>query len=99
MYPNRCRIDLLYARHFTPQIVQVRGNLKLRLSISKNIADGSVEFVEPSVIGFVGECHVVEYVSSILEVSIPHSTFTLTRSLDMKRILSIESRYILVLGA
>jgi hypothetical protein len=50
-----------------------------------------MEFVEPSVVGFIGECHVVESVASILEISIPHSTYTVTRTPDLEKIISIEA--------
>ena len=67
------------------------GNLKVQLSPSKINSSGQLEFVEPAVVGFVGECRVVESVASILEISIPHSTYTMTRTPDMKRIISIEA--------
>ena len=41
--------------------------------------DDQVEFVEPSVAGFVGECHVIESVPPILQVSFSHSTFTMLK--------------------
>ena len=65
------------------------GNLKVQLSPSKTTSSG--QFVEPSVIGFIGECRVVESVASILEISTPHSSFIVTRTLDMKKVLSIEA--------
>ena len=71
-------------------MVQVNGNLKVRLPPSKNFGKHDVELVEPSVIGFVGECRLIESASSIIELSVPHSTFTMTKSLDMK-IISVES--------
>ena len=74
------------------QVVRISGNLKLRLSISKSTTDSGVKFVEPSVLGFIGECHVIEYASSILEISIPCSSVTLNRSLDLKRIIAIEQK-------
>ena len=72
------------------QMVQVNGNLKVRLPPSKHFGKCEVELVEPSVIGFIGECRLIESASSILELSIPHSTFTMTKSLDMK-IISVEA--------
>ena len=71
-------------------MVQVNGNLKVRLPPSKKFGQRDVELVEPSVIGFVGECRLIESASSIIELSVPHSTFTMTKSLDMK-IISVES--------
>ena len=73
--------------HTPSQMVQVNGNLKVKLPPSDNM---EVQMVEPSVIGFIGECRLIESASSILELSIPHSTFTMTKSLDMK-IISVES--------
>lgn len=72
------------------QMVQVNGNLKVRLPPSKDFGKRDVVAVEPSAIGFIGECRLIESASSILELSVPHSTFTMTKSLDMK-IISVES--------
>ena len=74
------------------QVVRVSGNLKLRLSTSKITTESGVEFIEPSVVGFIGECHVVKHVSSILESSSPCSSVTMNRSLDLKRVIAIEPR-------
>ena len=79
------------------QLVHVCGNLKVQLSPSKTTSSGQLEFIEPSVIGFIGECRVVESVASILEISIPHSTFTVTRTLDMKKVISVEATYVYIL--
>ena len=73
------------------QLVQVCGNLKVKLSPVKSCADGVMEFVEPSAVGFIGECRVVESVPSILEISVPCSSFVITRSLDMKKIISVDA--------
>ena len=73
------------------QIVQVCGNLKVQLSPSKTTSSGQLEFVKPSVLGFIGECRVVESADSILEIPTPNSTFTVTRTLDMKKVISIEA--------
>ena len=72
------------------QMVQVNGNLKVKLPPSKNAGKREVEFVEPSALGFIGECRLIESASSILELSVPHSTFTMTKTLDMK-IISVEA--------
>ena len=69
----------------------VRGNLKVKLSPSNITTKGALEFVEPSVVGFIGECRVVEMAASILEISIPHSSFIITRSLDLQRVISVEA--------
>ena len=76
---------------FLFQVVHVSGHLKTLLSPSKTNAVGELEFVEPSVIGFIGECRVVESIASILEISIPYPTITVIRSLDMKKAISIEA--------
>ena len=69
----------------------MQGNLKVQLSPSKISSSGKLEFVEPKVVGFIGECRVVESVASILEISIPHSTFTMTRTYDLEKIISVEA--------
>ena len=42
-------------------------------------------------VGFIGECRVVESIASILEISIPHSTYTMTRTADLKKVISVEA--------
>ena len=69
----------------------MQGNLKVQLSPSKTSSSGELEFIEPKVIGFIGECHVVESVASILEISTPHSTFTVTHTHDLEKVISIEA--------
>ena len=69
------------------QMVQINGNLKVKLPPPRNSVNGEVE---PSAIGFIGECRLIESAPTILDVSIPHSTFTVTRTLDFK-IISIEA--------
>ena len=73
------------------QLVQVCGNLKVKLSPVKSCADGVMEFVEPSAVGFIGECRVVESVPSILEISVPCSSFIVARTPDLKKVISIEA--------
>ena len=82
---------MMHSQFFLLQLVHVCGNLKVQLSPSKTTSSGQLEFVEPSMIGFIGECRVVESVASILEISIPHSTYTMTRTPDMEKIISIEA--------
>ena len=67
------------------------GNLKVQLSPPMSTSSGKLEFVEPAVLGFIGECREVESVASILEISIPHSTYTMIRTPDMEKIISIEA--------
>ena len=57
-------------------MVQVSGHLKLHA---------------PQVLGLVAECRLIESSSSILELSIPQSSFTTTSSLDLK-IISVDTR-------
>lgn len=73
---------------FILQMVQVTGNLKVHISDSDSQADRDSQ---KSVIGFVGECRLIESTASILEISIPQSYFTTTISMDMK-IVSVESQ-------
>ena len=54
------------------------GNLKVKLPQANG------DQTEPSVVGFVGECHVIDSTSSILEVSVSHSTFTMKKDADHK---------------
>ena len=68
----------------------------MKLTSVKSDVNDRTEYVKPSVVGFVGECRVVESICSILEISVPSSTFTVTRSADFKRLISIESRYMYV---
>ena len=67
------------------------GTLKVQLSPPKSTSSGQLKFIEPTVIGFIGECRVVESAVSILEISIPHSTYTMTRTPDLEKIISIEA--------
>ena len=49
-------------------------------------SDGRVDVraVEPEVLGFTGECQVIESLSSIVEISFSHSTFTMLKNSEMK---------------
>ena len=76
------------------QLVQVCGNLKVRLSPQTSTESGVMEVHEPLVIGFVGECHVIDSVPSIVEISVPCSSFIITRSADMKKVISVEATYV-----
>ena len=67
------------------QMVQINGNLKVKLPPLKKTRV-RVEAVEPVVMGFVGECHVVLSATSVLELSLPHITFTSIFSLDFKTV-------------
>ena len=91
-----CSIIIILFLFLPLQLVHVCGNLKVQLSPSKTTSSGQLEFIKPSVIGFIGECRVVESVASILEISIPHSTFTVTRTLDMKKVISVEATYVYI---
>lgn len=72
-------------------MVQISGNLKLK-SPAQDLTDKSAL---PKVIGLITECRLIESSSSILELSIPQSTFTSTTSLDCT-ILAVESKYALL---
>ena len=67
----------------------------MKLSPQTSIKNDVMEVREPLVIGFVGECHVIESVPSILEISVPCSSFIVMRSLDMKKVISVEATYVL----
>ena len=77
--------------HTHTQLVQVCGNLKVKLSPEKTTSSGIIEVSEPLVVGFVGECRIIESLPSILEISVPCASFVLTRTVDMKKVLSIEA--------
>ena len=68
----------------------------MKLTSVKSDVNDETECAKPSVVGFVGECRIVESICSILEISVPSSSFTLIRSIDFKKIISIESRYMYV---
>ena len=88
-------------------MIQVTGNLKVREPESGELGHTpspptttlrtTISTPPPSpperkeVVGFVGECRLIESTSSILEISIPQSYFTTTISMDMK-IVSVESQ-------
>ena len=58
------------------------GNLKVKLPPLRSTA--KVSTVEPVVMGFTGECRVIESISSIIEISVSHSTFTMLKDTDLK---------------
>lgn len=63
-------------------MVQVSGNLKMYVPKGE---------VRPRPLGLIAECRLIESSSSILEVSIPQSSFTSTTSMDLK-ILSLDTK-------
>ena len=63
------------------------GNLKVKLPPSNS----DLEIVEPSVIGFIGECRRVESGYSALDMVSPITSFTWTKTLDRK-IISIDEK-------
>ena len=83
--------DKLYTAYilYLLQMVQINGNLKVKLPPLKKTRV-RVEVIEPAVMGFVGECRVVLSATSVLELSLPHITFTSIFSLDFKP-MSVES--------
>lgn len=75
-------------------MVQVSGNLKVRLisgPLEQNNATGKVEVLQPEVLGFSGECHVIEFASSIVETSALYATFTIKQSSNKEIPCSVES--------
>ena len=80
------------------QMVQVNGNLKVKLPPSKitpssSSCNGHLEFVEPSVVGFIGECHRIDSGYSAMEAVLPLTSFTWTKTLD-KKTISIDETYV-----
>ena len=79
-------------------MVQVSGNLKVKLPPSKvppsrHGTGGRLEFVEPSVVGFICECHRIDSGCSAMDVVLPLTSFSWTRTLDTK-LVSIDSEYV-----
>lgn len=60
------------------------GNLKLKLPPLKTTGKVKQEVgaVEPVVMGFTGECRVIESVSSIVEITFSHSSFSMLKDTD-----------------
>ena len=78
---------------YTMQTVQVNGNLKVKLpllKISPSCRSGELEFVEPSVVGFIGECHRIDSSCSAMDVVLPLTSFRWTKTLD-KKLISVDA--------
>ena len=87
LFPAHNSINIVLCVYSFIQMVQVTGNLKVHiLDIGTELGQD-----DKQVVGFVGECRLIESTASILEISIPQSYFTTTISLDMK-IVSVESQ-------
>lgn len=84
MSPGRVQLS----RFNSYTMVQVTGNLKVQIPHS---GSGIEQGDRKEVVGFVGECRLIESTASILEISIPQSYFTTTISMEM-RIISVESQ-------
>ena len=77
-------------------MIQVNGNLKVKLPPSKvpvSSSSGEMELVEPSVVSFIGECHRIESDCSAMDVVLPLTTFSWTKTLDRK-LISIDPTYV-----
>lgn len=75
-------------------MIQVTGNLKVRDPdpiFGSSPSSSSAKEQRKEMVGFVGECRIIESTASILEITIPQSHFTTTVSMDMK-IVSVESQ-------
>ena len=68
-------------------MVQVSGHLKVHVP-----AAGMESKSEPEVLGLVAECRLIESSPSILEISIPQSSFTSTINLSLN-IISVDTRW------
>ena len=74
-------------------MVLVHGNLKVKMPpLEKTCSgkNGRMEIVEPSVIGFVGVCELIESATSADDIMIPTTTFTWISNIEKKKIDSIE---------
>ena len=72
------------------QVVQVKGNLKVKLPPLGREGKVPMRAAEPEVMGFTGECQVIESLSSIVEISVSHSTFTMLKNSE-KQMTYIEA--------
>ena len=76
------------------QMVQISGNLRVRLLSGPsevNSATREVEVLQPEVLGFCGECHVIEFSSSIVEASALYATFTIKQGSNKEIPCSVEA--------
>ena len=88
VYSKQCIVYLQYPEIIVSiQMVQVTGNLKVR-----SPATGMESKSEPEVLGLVAECRLIESSPSILEISIPQSSFTSTINLSLN-IISVDTRW------
>lgn len=71
-------------------MVQVSGHLKVRFPTVKE--EDSKCTPQPKVLGLVAECRLIESSPSILEISIPQSSFTSTINLNLS-IVSVDTRW------
>ena len=87
VYSTHCTMtNSLFTLYFI-QMVQVSGNLKVHIP-----AAGMESKSEPEVLGLVAECRLIESSPSILEISIPQSSFTSTINLSLN-IISVDTRW------
>jgi len=82
------RIQL--SRFTAHTMVQVSGHLKVRFPTVKE--EDSKCTPQPKVLGLVAECRLIESSPSILEISIPQSSFTSTINLNLS-IVSVDTRW------
>ena len=80
----------VHVRALLHQVVQVKGNLKVKLPPLRREGKVPVRAAEPEVMGFTGECRVIESLSSIVEISVSHSTFTMLKNSE-KQMTYIEA--------
>ena len=79
-------------------MVQVSGHLKLRPlpppSSSPSDETGKLDLIprKPDVIGLIVECRLIEASPSILELSVPQTSFTTTIGLDTMKIMHVETK-------
>lgn len=70
---------------------RVSGNLKLKLHSSTCDATGKVKVIEPEVLGFIGQCDVIDPVSFVVEISVARSMFTIVKDSENKIIFVDDS--------
>ena len=71
-------------------MVQVSGHLKVQFPPAE---EDSKCAPQPVVLGLVAECRLIESSPSILEISIPQSSFTSTINLNLS-IVSVDTRWV-----
>lgn len=71
-------------------MVRISGNLRVRLPPGP-LTVGEIDGLQPEVLGFSGECHIIEFSSSIVEISASYTTFTIKNYINKETPCSVEA--------